>query len=138
MESKGFFRIPLRKLSSGHYKLTAQINGKEGNFILDTGASTSCIGFESVSYFVMKSEESAIKAAGAGATNMLTEIASNNTLKIGNWKYNRMSFIIFDLSHVNEALIQVEEEAVHGIIGADFLKEVRAVIDYGRNALYVK
>ncbi|QNJ97738.1 retropepsin-like aspartic protease family protein [Constantimarinum furrinae] len=138
LEKKGFYRIPLKKLNSGHYKFTASINGKKGSFILDTGASTSCIGFESVSYFAMKSEESSIKAAGAGAINMLTEVTWNNTFTIGSWTLNKMSFIIFDLSHVNEALSQVEEEVVHGIIGADFLKEVRAVIDYGRNALYVK
>jgi hypothetical protein len=46
--------------------------------------------------------------------------------------------VLFDLSHVNEALLQVEEEHIHGIIGADFLKRTRAVIDYGRNCLYVK
>ena len=49
-----------------------------------------------------------------------------------------MDFVIFDLSHVNEALQQAEEISIHGIIGADFLKQTRAVIDYGRNCFYVK
>lgn len=138
LESQGFYRIPLRKLKSGHYKFAAEVNNCKGDFILDTGASTSCIGFESVSYFLMNSEESPIKAAGAGAINMKTHLAKENTIRIGAWKGQNIPFVIFDLSHVNEALRQVEEKAVHGIIGGDFLKEARAVIDYGRNALYVK
>ena len=138
LEEKGFYRIPLKKLKSGHYKFSAKVNSISGNFILDTGASTSCIGFENSSFFYLNNEESAIKAAGAGAINMKTEIARNNTIKIGHWKLLSIDFVLFDLSHVNEALQQVEENPVHGIIGADFLKRTRAVIDYGRNCLYVK
>ncbi len=138
LEDKGFYRIPLKKLKSGHYKFSAKINTISGNFILDTGASTSCIGFKSISYFFLKSEESSIKAAGAGAINMKTKLARNNNIAIGLWSQTKIDFVLFDLSHVNEALLQVEEEPVHGIIGADFLKRTRAVIDYGRNCLYVK
>ena len=137
MEEKGFYRIPLKKLNSGHYKFSAKVNSITGSFILDTGASTSCIGFKNSSFFKLKSEASHIKAAGAGAINMKTKIARNNTILIGSWKLSKIDFVLFDLSHVNEALNQVEEEHVHGIIGADFLKKNRAVIDYGRNCLYV-
>ena len=138
LEGKGFYRIPLKKLKSGHYKFSAKINSFSGNFILDTGASTSCIGFNNVSYFSLKSEPSSIKAAGAGAINMKTKLARNNNFSINFWKLEKIDFVLFDLSHVNEALQQVDEEPVHGIIGADLLKRTRAVIDYGRNCLYVK
>jgi len=138
IEKKGFHRIPLKKLKSGHYKFSAKINSVKGDFILDTGASTSCIGFDQISYFNLKNEVSKIKAAGAGAINMKTEIAKNNTFTIGTWKATNRDFVLFDLSHVNEALTQVEELPIHGIIGADFLKQTRAVIDYGRNCFYVK
>lgn len=138
LETKGFYRIPLKKLKTGHYKLKARVNGVMGEFILDTGASNSCIGFSSVDRFIMLTEESKVKAAGAGAINMQTQIANDNSFTIGNKTSNRMSFVIFDLSHVNEALFQVEEEAVHGILGADYLKANAAVIDYGRNVLYLK
>ncbi len=138
LESTGFYRISLKKLNTGHYKFSAKINGKRGDFILDTGASTSCLGFISEEYFALRTEESPIKAAGAGAINMETKIARNNTFSIGKWKKTNMDFVIFDLSHVNDALLQTNETAIHGIIGADFLKKGRAVIDYGRNCLYVK
>lgn len=138
IEAKGFYRIPLKRLVTGHYLFSAKINGISGNFILDTGASTSCVGFEDSSHFLLVSEESIIKAAGAGAINMETMLSRKNTFKVGQWEIKNMDFVLFDLSHVNQALLQAEEEAIHGIIGADFLKQHRAVIDYGRNCFYVK
>ena len=138
LEEKNFHRVPLKKLATGHYKLSLKINEVSGSFILDTGASTSCIGFDEIDHFLMTSEESEIKAAGAGAINMETKITRNNTVSIGNWNTKKMDFVVFDLSHVNQALEQAEEVSVHGIIGADFLKQCRAVIDYGRNCLYLK
>tara|TARA_R110002050_G_scaffold35908_4_gene89908 strand:+ start:56 stop:490 length:435 start_codon:yes stop_codon:yes gene_type:complete len=138
LENQGFYRIPLKKLATGHYLFSAKVNGVLGDFILDTGASTSCIGFKNSSHFSLVSEASIIKAAGAGAINMETMLSRKNTLSIDQWKITNMDFVLFDLSHVNEALIQSKEEAIHGIIGADFLKKHRAVIDYGRNCFYVK
>ena len=138
LESQSFARISLKKTATQHFKIKATINGVSGIFILDTGASNSCIGFSNINYFKMNAEETEIKAAGAGATNMQTQISHNNNISFGVWKKNKMSFIIINLSHVNEALESANEKAVHGIIGADLLKQGRAVIDYGRNCLYLK
>lgn len=138
LEANGFFRIPLKKLNTGHYKLKASINGNVGYFILDTGASSSCIGFSSAEYFEVISEESEVLAAGAGASNMKTQLGNGNLFAIAGKRVKNMSFVIFDLSHVNKALDQANENAVQGILGADFLKKHKAVIDYGRNVLYFK
>ncbi len=138
LESDGFYRIPLKKLATGHYLFSAKINGVLGHFILDTGASTSCVGFSDSSHFELISEESLIKAAGAGAINMETMISRKNKFSIHHWSVPNMDLVLFDLNHVNQALAQVGEGPVHGIIGADFLKQHRAVIDYGRNCFYVK
>ncbi len=138
LEDEGFYRVPLKRLATGHYLFSAKINGVLGSFILDTGASTSCIGFTDSAHFLLISEESIIKAAGAGAINMETMLSRKNKFSIANWELKNMDFVLFDLSHVNEALSQANEDAIHGIIGADFLKVRRAVIDYGRNCFYVK
>jgi len=138
LENHGFYRIPLKRLITGHYLFSAKINNVLGNFILDTGASTSCVGFSESEHFSLISEDSIIKAAGAGAINMETMLSRNNSFQVKNWQTKDMDFVIFDLSHVNEALMQANEEGIHGIIGGDFLKQHRAVIDYGRNCFYVK
>jgi len=138
IEAQGFYRVPLTRLATGHYLFSAKINGVLGEFILDTGASTSCIGFTDSAHFLLISEESIIKAAGAGAINMETMLSRGNVFSIKNWEIKNMDLVLFDLSHVNEALSQANEKSVHGIIGADFLKQHRAVIDYGRNCFYLK
>ncbi|WP_271855208.1 retropepsin-like aspartic protease family protein [Patiriisocius marinus] len=138
LEEKGFDRVPLRKMATGHYYSKVKLNGVKAIFIIDTGASTSCIGEKFISHFSLTSEESDVLAAGAGATGMKTKSSENNLLKIGSRTITDMSFVIFDLSHVNEALLQVDTLTTHGILGADFLKNKRAVIDYGRNCMYLK
>jgi predicted aspartyl protease len=138
LESKNFKRIALKKINSNHFELHAKVNGITGTFILDTGASNSCIGMNSIAHFNLDVKESEVKAAGAGATNMLTQIAESYPLKIGDWNLKQVDFVVFDLTHVNEALQIADADPVNGIIGADVLKEGRAVIDYGRNCLYLK
>lgn len=138
LESKNFKRIALKKINSNHFEIKAKVNGILGTFILDTGASNSCIGMDSIAHFDLDVMESEVKAAGAGATNMVTQIAEGYSLEIGEWKDKKVDFVVFDLTHVNEALQIAEADAVNGIIGADVLKQARAVIDYGRNCVYLK
>jgi predicted aspartyl protease len=60
--------------------IKAKINGVSGNFILDTGASNSCVDLKALSYSA--AEASKTKASGAGATGMFTQTASNNKLQL--------------------------------------------------------
>jgi predicted aspartyl protease len=136
--NKGYKRIKLNKINTNHYEVKAKINGVEGSFILDTGASTSCVGFEAVKIFNLKAKDSKIKAAGAGAVNMETQISKSNKVRIGKWTKKRVALVLFNLDHVNTALTQHEAEPVHGIIGADILQKGKAVIDYDKNCLYLK
>lgn len=138
LEGKGYTRVKLKYTETQHFELTAKINDIEGNFILDTGASSTCVGFEAIDHFRLFAEESEIKAAGAGATNMLTQIAQKNHIKIAGWKKRNIDLVLFDLTHVNQALTDHKASRVHGIIGADLLKKGKAVIDYKRKALYLK
>jgi DNA-binding LytR/AlgR family response regulator len=95
------------------------------------------VGFESVEKFELHATHSSTKAAGAGAVNMTTLLASDNLLQLGRWKATNFSFIVFDLTHVNQALKQYKTKAVDGIIGADVLLEGKAIIDYHHQYLYL-
>ena len=69
---------------------------------------------------------------------MITKLAKNTTLQLGRWKTDDLHLVIFDLSHVNEALKQHKAKSVHGIIGADILLEGKAIIDYFNHCLYLR
>jgi len=135
---KGYSKIKLKLTKTNHFEIKASINGVKGRFILDTGASSSCVGFEAIDQFNLKVKDSEIKAVGAGASNMMTKISNSNNLKIGKWKKNRVALILFNLSHVNNGLIKHDAEPVDGIIGADILKKGKAIIDYEKKYLYLK
>lgn len=138
LKKKGYHRIELKYTKTNHLEVVAKINDIEGNFILDTGASSTCVGLDAVTHFDLLSEDSDIKAAGAGATNMLTQISQKNRIEIMGWKKKKVDLVLFDLKHVNQALINHQAEKVHGIIGADILKKGKAIIDYKNKALYLK
>jgi predicted aspartyl protease len=138
LKKEKYKKINFKVSKTQHLLFKATINGISGNFILDTGASNSCVGFESIDHFNLKAGKSKTKASGAGATGMFTQLAKNNTLQIGRWKTDDFHLVIFDLSHVNEALQQYKAKPVHGIIGADILLEGKAIIDYYNHCLYLK
>ncbi len=138
LKKKKFVKIKLKKIVTNHLELKAEINGVKGRFILDTGASNSCVGMDQKEYFNLISEESEVKAAGAGASGMETHRSANNHLKIGKWKCNQFDLVLFDLSHVNEALTRHDAKEVHGILGADILDSGKAFIDYDKKCLYLR
>ena len=135
---KKYTFVPLVLTATNHFEVVALINGISGRFILDTGASNTCVGFDKIAFFNLTSKASKIKAAGAGATNMKTLISKKNTINIGSWQKDKSKIVLFDLGHVNEALTAHNALAVDGIIGADILKKAKAIIDYDKHRLYLK
>jgi len=136
--NKGYIKIKLHLTKTNHFEINVSLNGEKGVFILDTGASNSCVGFEAVENFKLKAKDSEIKAAGAGATDMTTQISKKNKLKIGKWQKEKVALILFNLTHVNTALVSHNAKPVDGIIGADILKKAKAIIDYDKKHLYLK
>ncbi|HWS60166.1 MAG TPA: retropepsin-like aspartic protease [Flavobacterium sp.] len=137
LKKENYKKIKFKVSKTQHLLIKASINGVKGNFILDTGASNSCIGFESVELFFLEAKKSKTKASGAGATGMFTQISTGNKLQLGNWKHTSFDLVIFDLSHVNKALVAYKAKPVHGIIGADILMKGKGIIDYYNHCLYL-
>ena len=138
LKGKKYKKIKFTVLKTQHLLIKGKINGVKGNFILDTGASNSCVGFESIEQFKLDAQISETKAAGAGATGIETQLARNNEIQLGRWKNKKFHLIVFDMSHVNEALTHYKTKPVDGIIGADVLLKGKAIIDYSNNYLYLK
>lgn len=138
LKKNKYKRIRFKVTKTNHLVIPATINGVTGNFILDTGASNSCVDFENIKHFKLTASDSKTQAAGAGAIGMFTQIANENYLKIGRWINTDFNLVVFDLSHVNMALRQHKARPVMGIIGADVLLDGMAIIDYANQFLYLK
>ena len=137
LKSIGYISVKLKLLKTNHYLLKACINGIEGKFILDSGASSSCICLSLENKFKIDSKENKIKASSATSNMEDTRLSKNNTIKIGKWR-STINLVSIDMTHINRVLSEKETESVDGIIGADVLKKSKAVIDYESNKLYLK
>ena len=137
LKSIGYISVKLKLLKTNHYLLKACINGVEGKFILDSGASSSCICLSLESKFKIDSKENKIKASSATSNMEDTRLSKNNTIKIGKWR-STINLVSIDMTHINRVLNEKVTESVDGIIGVDVLKKSKAVIDYESNKLYLK
>ncbi|MCU0349690.1 MAG: retroviral-like aspartic protease family protein [Flavobacterium sp.] len=138
LKKNKYKKIKFKVLKTQHLLISAKINGVKGSFILDTGASNSCLGFEGITKFQLLAETSETKAAGAGATGMETQLSKNNLLQLSHWKTSKFHLVIFDMQHVNQALNEYKTKPVDGIIGADILLKGKAIIDYYNHYLYLR
>ena len=137
LKSVGYISVKLKLLKTNHYLLKACINGVEGKFILDSGASSSCICLSLESKFKIDSKENKIKASSATSNMEDTRLSKNNTIELRKWR-STINLVSIDMTHINRVLNEKETESVEGIIGADVLKKSKAVIDYESNKLYLK
>ena len=138
LRKRGYGRVRLLTLPTNHYVVIATLNGTEGRFILDTGASTTCVSTELATHFHLNPKPSEEKASSASSNELETELAHNNELLIGPWSSKRRSVVLFDMQAVNNALQKHHIETVDGIIGADILQSVNAIIDYKNDWLYLR
>ena len=137
LKSEGYSSIKLIFLETKHYLIEAKVNGIDGRFILDTGASNSCICTSLEDKFKVISKESKEKASSANSEMTNTKISKSNIIQIGKWE-DKINLISFDMNHINNALSQKKVSPIDGILGADILKKSKAVIDYESNKLYLK
>ena len=128
LKESGYFCVKLQFLKSKHYSLEAKINGVNGIFILDTGASNSCICTSLENKFKIISKETIEKASSATSEISNTKVSRNNTIHIGRWK-NKINLISFNMNYINQALGEKKIDLIDGILGADILKKSKAILD---------
>ena len=137
LKKSGYSSLKLIFLETKHYLIEAKINGVNGRFILDSGASSSCICTSLEDKFKVTSKENKEKASSATSQMKHTKISRSNAIQIGKWN-SKTSLITFDMSHINNALSEKKINPIDGIIGADILQRSKAILDYKSNKLYLK
>ena len=137
LKNEGYSSLKLIFLETKHYLIKAKVNDIEGRFILDTGASNSCICISLENKFKVISKDSKEKASSATSQMTHTKISKSNIIQIDKWE-DKINLITFDMNHINTALNEKKINPIDGIIGADVLKKARAILDYKSNKLYLK
>jgi hypothetical protein len=137
LKNKGYCSVNLICLKTKHYLIEAKINGINGKFILDSGASNSCVCISKENKFKLETKKSKIDASSATNEISNTNISKKNSIVISKLK-DLIDLVTFDMSHINDTFKEREIESVDGIIGADLLKKSKAILDYKSNKLYLK
>tara|TARA_Y200000002_G_scaffold247017_1_gene204394 strand:- start:1129 stop:1542 length:414 start_codon:yes stop_codon:yes gene_type:complete len=122
-------------IESNHILIECKINYVSGIFIVDTGASNSCVNYLSASKFNIEFEVSNEKASSA--TDEINEIfiSKKNILKIGNCQKNDFDLVLFDMTFINNSLKEKGVSEVDGIIGGDILNKLNVCINYKKKEI---
>lgn len=137
LEQQNYFSISFRVRKSNHLFVHGKINKIKGLFLIDTGASNTCIDSNEKDFFKLLSKPHKAKASGAGSNEMQAELSLNNQIELGKWRKANIDLILLDLTHVNIALNEYGLPKVHGIIGSDLLKKHNAIIHYPLQLLFI-
>ena len=121
--------------NSNHILIECEINYISGIFIIDTGASNSCINYLSASKFNVEFKKS--NETASSATNEINETyySKNNKLKIGDFQKNDFDLVLFDMTFINNSLKEKGVSDVDGIIGGDILNELNVCINYKKKEI---
>ena len=132
---KKFSTINFKLTKSNHIQIECEVNYITGKFLIDTGASNSCINYSSSTKFNVKFKKS--NETASSATNEISETyySEDNTLKIGDFQKNDFDLVLFDMSFINNSLEKKGVSAVDGIIGGDILNELNASISYKKKVI---
>ena len=121
--------------NSNHIIIECEINYISGIFIIDTGASNSCINYLSASKFNVEFKKS--NETASSATNEINEtyFSKNNKLKIGDFQKNDFDLVLFDMTFINKSLKEKGVSELDGIIGGDILNELNVCINYKKKEI---
>ena len=127
--------VSIQFTKTRHIICKAHINGVPAQLLIDTGASSSCIHSKLQEYFKLRVRGDSFDAAGASQGKMKAILTRKSKLQLGRHEVGKQTFVLLDLTHINATLETQGATPIEGIIGADFLKKNKVIIDYAKKRL---
>lgn len=121
--------------ATNHLLVELQINNYPCHFLIDTGASASCIERNLVETLSLSTSAFEHEMSSANATFDQPIITEEVELRGNDWNHHS-ALIAIDLSTVNGSLSQLGISYVSGIIGTDILSERESIIDFKQKVLF--
>ena len=140
----GKFAIPISLIrldnQSFHLVVEGMINNIPINLIIDTGASKTVFDKRVLEEKLQISDKGTyhIQSAGIMADHIESKMATAKVFKLGDLKIKNYPVILIDLEAINKLYQKVTGKTIHGLIGSDFLLDMRATIDYKKFILVLR
>ena len=131
-----YIEIPIRILDiegdGFHVMIQGRINGKEANFLIDTGASRSVFDPKNIANFIdnPQFEKKEGITAGVGGNELESATFDIEALNLGDLEIRHYNAVALDLENIYESYEKVHLPKIDGIIGGDLLVKHKAVINY--------
>jgi hypothetical protein len=138
------FVIPIKLIEldnqSFHLLIEASINDIPLNLIIDTGASRTVFDKKILegSLNGREMEMHDIQSAGIMADQIDSKMAIADVFRIGDLELNGYSVIMIDLDAINKLYLKVAGKKIHGLLGSDFLLNMKAIIDYEKLVMILR
>lgn len=131
--------LALQTLSSNHLIAPIQVEHLPLLFMVDTGASHTCIATETASLLRLPTSGNAdLLTSATGTQTGNIDLVFADSITLGNITLHRQSFMAIDFSHINQRLASMTGITVQGILGADMLLALKAIIDVANAVMYLK
>lgn len=139
MKKKNYTEITISLNTVGHLEVDVRIEGIKAVFLIDTGASNTVIDIDFAKDNLPEFTPIKELGGGVGTSQMLLFHRQINLFKINDFEIPLFDLYATDFTHVKDSLAKKGiTEPCNGVIGADILIKYEALIDYGRNILYLK
>ncbi|PUV25714.1 retropepsin-like aspartic protease [Sphingobacterium athyrii] len=117
--------IPLQLLPSGHIIVEAEVEGKKGNFIFDTGGGINLF-FDDFAKELKKNESyNYLTAFRATGEKMTIPLYRSSSIKFNGKEFNDIPYSTFDMKLAG----------INGLISLPMLYETEFIIDYTKRQL---
>jgi len=133
----GYSRIQLERMRTGQMLIDAHLGDAAVTMMLDSGASATVLDSAAAARIGLSAQKPGDTAAGAGGV-LTTSTADVDNLKLAELNLGPRSITIMDFRHVNEQLTALGEVPPDGVLGADVLHALNAVLDYTDPSLYIR
>lgn len=122
-----------------HLLVKVEVNSFRVNFVVDTGASKSVLDSNSIDLFLVDQiHDSDEESTSIGNTTLRSQKALIKEFKFGGITLWNKMVNVLDLSNVIHVYESLNLPMIHGILGADLLQELNAVVDFKNKTLMLE
>ena len=115
-----------------HVMIKGKINGREANFLVDTGASRSVFDPKLITKFVENPqfEKKAGITAGVGGSDLESSTFTIESLSFVDIEIKHYEAVALDMQNIHQTYRKLHLPSIDGIIGGDILYRLKATINY--------
>ena len=137
MHELGYSEIPMKRVSISDFEVAANVNGRKALWLVDTGAAITLLDSALSAKAGVRLNRTNFSVGGAGGGRRRIDIGVVDSLRLSSVRVRSAVIAVSDISANNAAIQEQGKPPIDGYLGADFLREKRAVIDCAQMHLYL-